>query len=290
MIDFNFGNAFAHFARTGAPRGFVWRYALAYMAVQVAFIVLLVVLLGVSASNGSPGAFESGDPFAVSEAMGEAIVGALLVIVLLSLLVTAVFDAAAQRRYIRGDRFRLRLGGDEWRVFVVLLIWVGFYLAAVAVFSTAGLLFLGESGGFVSALSLFGLLLYAYLAARFSPAAALTVRDRRIRFLAAWRTTRGRRGWIVLAAYLVWALLAVVAYFVIVLFLAGVIGGAAGGPAADPGAGTLLSGGVTGLLAVVFTLLLLAASGAFFYIWAGPAALAARADGEAGERNADVFD
>ena len=277
MAKFNFGNAFAHFANTGAPRGFVWKYALAYVAVQVMFFLLLMMLLGGLAMGLSSENFQS-NPSAMAEALTNSVGGAFLLILPVSLLIYAVFDAAALRRYIRRDTFRLRLGGDEWRLFVVLLIWIAAYVGFFMLISVAAIPFVGVSQTVLSLLGLLAFFAYAYFATRFSPAAALTIRDRRIRFLGAWETTKGRTGWVLLGVYAVWLVIAILAYFVTVLVFASLASVMAS------------SGGTAATVAgIVFLFLFLAAGAAFFYIWAGPAALAARADGEDADLTAEVF-
>ena len=277
MTKFDFGNAFAHFANTGAPRGFVWKYALAYVAVQVVFFLLLMLFLGGLVAGLSPEAFGE-NPALVTGALTGTLGAAFLIILPISLLIYAVFDAAALRRYIRRDTFRLRLGGDEWRLFVVLLIWVAAYVGFFMLMSFAAIPLVGVSETVLSLLGLLVFFAYAYFATRFSPAAALTIRDRRIRFLGAWETTKGRTGWVLLGVYAVWLVIAILAYFVTVLVFASIASVMAG------------TGSATAAIAgFVFLFLFLAAGAAFFYIWAGPAALAARADGEDMNLTAEVF-
>ena len=120
MVDFNFGNAFMHFARTAGPRGFVWKYVLACLAVQFTVIMLLVILHNSTVVAVAPGAL--GDPQLAATALSYVLGSAVYLVLPLSLLIYAVFESAALRRYIRREGFRLRLGRDELRMFVVLLI------------------------------------------------------------------------------------------------------------------------------------------------------------------------
>ncbi len=134
---------------------------------------------------------------------------------LVFLLVIAVMTAAVAR----GGR--VRLGGDELRLFLLSL--VAFLSLAVI------LLAVGVGGGVTSAADLNGLsedvvmfttlalgvILAVALASRLSLAGPLTVQDGRLRFMASWRLTRGRQ----------WKILGV---FVVTLLIAGVIGGLGG--------------------------------------------------------------
>ena len=277
MVDFSFGLALMHFARTAGPRGFVWKYVLAFLAVEFAVIMLLLVLHNSTVVAAAPDTL--GDPVLAAAVLAYALGGAVYLVLPLSLLVYAVFEAAALRRYIRREGFRLRLGRDELRLFVVLLIWVAFLALAVVVFSFLAIPLVGESETLIAALSTLGVLAYLYLASRFSPAAALTIRDRRIRFFQAWRVTEGKKGWLLMSVYALWFVVGAVAYVAVFSVLVSVLEPSSpDSPAAS---------GLAASLAIL--LLTLAASAAFLYIWAGPAALAARADGEDANLTADVF-
>ena len=277
MVDFNFGNAFMHFARTAGPRGFVWKYVLACLAVEFTVIMLLLVLHNSTVVAAAPDTL--GDPALAAAVLAYALGGAVYLVLPLSLLIYAVFEAAALRRYIRREGFRLRLGRDELRMFVVLLIWVAFSALAVVVFSALAVPLVGESETLIAALSTLGILGYLYLATRFSPAAALTIRDRRIRFFQAWRVTEGKKGWLLMSVYALWFVVGAVAYAAVFSVLVSVLEPSSpDSPAAS---------GLAASLAIL--LLTLAASAAFLYIWAGPAALAARADGEDADLTAEVF-
>ncbi|MEO1407772.1 MAG: hypothetical protein AAFV54_14985, partial [Pseudomonadota bacterium] len=189
--------------------------------------------------------------------------------------------------------FRLRLGGDEWRLFVVYLIWLAFMIVYYMLIAIIAVTFSGGAGPSFeagrNAGPVVGLLIIAFsavwvfLAVRFAPAGALTVRDRAIRFRSAWRVTRGRF-WTLFGSYLV----LVVAVFLFYLLLAVAFGLlyssllAAGLAASDNPNGSLGVFGSPGML-ISFGLLYLCcffAYGWFVFVWAGPAALAARTDPE----------
>lgn len=116
----------------------------------------------------------------------------------------------------------------------------------------------------------------AFFGVKFSPAAAMTIRDRKIRFASAWGATKGKF-WPLLGAYALWALLGFVGYMFAMSAL--VAGGAGAFAAMDPES-TNPFGVIAGLgpLVVILYFLIIAAGICFYYIWAGPAALAAKTD------------
>lgn len=294
-MQFNFENAFAHFARTGAPRGFVWKFALSYVAFSILFgAIAFVVMGGWYASLFQ--AYGSQDPdqiLAASQMSGGLIAFVYLVLVPLSLFFYAVFEASYLRRYMRQDRFFLKIGKDEWNVFVVLLIWVAYFIIAMIVLSILSIIVMipfmaaaeGQSEAEMFATTfMIGLIVplillipMGLLAIRFSPAAAMTIRDRRIRFLSAWSATKGKF-WTLLGAYAAWFALGFVAYmivsFIMVLMMMPMFASMA---SLETGGELNLSAfGFSTVLGLVFYVLLLAAGACFYYVWAGPAALAAK--------------
>lgn len=124
-----------------------------------------------------------------------------------------LFEAASQRRYIRGKFFSLGFGADEVRIFTVGVFWtalrilistpliiygagtletLGFLLAAIGMVPV-----LVSDGAFNDTrnfvLWLFVVIpVYAYIATRLAPSFAMTIRDKKVRFLTAWRLTRGQ--------------------------------------------------------------------------------------------------
>ena len=135
-----------------------------------------------------------------------------------------------------------------------------------------------------------------WLCARFSPAAALTVRDRKIQFGQAWRVTRGK-AWTIVGSWIVLGLILSVVFFVIYLiFVVAIVASLmpmiSGLESEDPSVvfralfapGVLIPGALL-LVAMVF----LQACG--MHIYSGPAALAARTDPEWADHQAidDTF-
>ena len=250
-LDFSFDNALFHFRRTGGPKGFLLKYGATY-----AVLYLLMIPLGLA--------------------------------------FWMLFEGANQRRYMRAEDFRLRLGADEWRLLVVGLIWVGLFIALyigmfLVIMLPVGIMAaMGNSDGAVLGGLLAFVLFIAYmvfalwLAARFSPSAALTVRDRSIRFGQAWRVTKGK-GWTILGSWIVLMLIMMVVFFVLYMIFAVVMVAAMmpvmSGIEDDPAAvfSAMVSPGIIipgAILMVGFIFL----QACWMHIFAGPAALAARAD------------
>lgn len=294
-MPFNFENAFMHFARTGAPRGFVWKLVLSYMAAAIIIGVLSMSLMGgwyVSLFA----AYGSQDPEAIlaaSQMSGGMMAFVYLVLMPLSLFFYAIFEASYLRRYMRQDRFFLRIGRDEWNVFVVLLIWFALFIAltialtlVITLVAVIGVIAFGVSGGSEPSLGVtYGLmaLLYvvllgcmAFFSIKFSPAAAMTIRDRKIRFASAWGATKGKF-WPLLGAYAAWSLLGFVGYLIAIFAFIAVAAGSFASIDAENADGLAMLAGL-GPVVIILYLLFIAAGICFYYIWAGPAALAAKTD------------
>lgn len=287
-MEFNYENASLHFLRTGGPRGFVWKYALAYTLLSIAFFGLIMLLF-----NGFYlslfGSLASGDAATMEQSADVGSIVLMYAITLpISLLFYSVFETCYLRRYMRGDGFKLRIGRDELNVMVVLLIWLAVMVGLIAIFAiisaiagTSSMAGMSEDNPVVNPvgimvilfayIALFGVI--AFLGIRFGPAAALTVRDGRIRFLDAWQVTKGR-WWVLFGAYSAWLSMASIAYFFVAMILvAFTLPFSLAAQTGDPISGV---GAIIGML--LFYLLLLPAVASFYYIWAGPAALAAKTD------------
>ncbi|MEM9667404.1 MAG: hypothetical protein AAF950_00635 [Pseudomonadota bacterium] len=274
MVEFNFNNAFMHFARANAPEGFFWKYLLSYVGISIASGLLTSLLY--SSSSTFSGGFLAG----------------LAGIYIFSFVILAVFEASWQRRYVRGEGFRLTFGKDEINLLVVYLIW--FIFAAVMYFAIAMLFVLIVSvvteasptaAGIMMFLSmLVGAGLWIFWAVRLSAAGALTIRDRRIQFGVSWHVTKGRF-WVLFGSQLV--------MFIAILVLTIAIFGTFGlfalfdvSDTSDPSQFTLFSmltnssSVFSGVLLFVLSMLSYMAFALFFIMWGGPAALAVRTDPE----------
>ncbi|KCZ87153.1 hypothetical protein [Hyphomonas johnsonii] len=295
-LEFNFDNALFHFRRTGGPKGFLLKfgatYAVLYLVMSAVNLWLQWPMFGMMFNPDM-----MNDPVAMEAAMtgqvGRMLLGYLLMFPL-GLAFWMLFEGANQRRYMRAEGFRLQLGGDEWRLLVVGLIWFGLFIALyLGIFLVMALIFgvvaaIGSSESAILAGFLVFILLIAYMvfalwvAARFSPAAALTVRDRSIQFGQAWRVTKGK-AWAIVGSWIVLMLIMMVVFFVFYLIFAVVMVASLmpvmSGIEDDPTAifsamaapGIIIPGGI---LMVGFIFL----QACWMHIFSGPAALAARAD------------
>ncbi|MEL7481267.1 MAG: hypothetical protein AAGJ29_06880, partial [Pseudomonadota bacterium] len=282
-------------ARTDAPGGFVWKYILSYIGILILLLVAFGLLLGglLAPLLTASGSDLTGDELALLGVV-------YLIFIPVSLVMGAVFEASYLRRYLRADTFKLRFGGDELRLIVVYILWflmvIAFY---VLLFGSVLLIGGGGSADFATigaVAAIFVLLIsvaWLYLAIRLAPAAALTIRDRKIRFASAWRLTRGRF-WTLFGAYLALIGCAFLAYILVSIIIGIVMIGAVGasGGLEDPAA--IEAAFATPVLLIPFGLLYMAVIAAyvwFGYVWAGPAALAARIDPDHGDTTsqADAF-
>jgi len=151
-------------------------------------------------------------------------------IIPLGILLAVMFQAAWLRFLTKGEIkpvIPLRLGGDEFRLIGVNLLYIVIAIAAyfgvVAVLGVFGVgaIFMVQGGGDNAALGLgAGLLIFlaflgiliglTMLAIRLASAPALTVLDGRLRFFESWEATNGVFWHMLLTYIVVWALMAVV--------------------------------------------------------------------------------
>ncbi len=310
---FSFDNALLHFVRTEGAGGFLWKYLSAYIVLWLIYAAAnLYVMAPMMMAYGdmmrdlSMGG--DGNPEALEQVMLQNAVrigGGFAALLPIALVLWAAFEAAIQRRYIRNDGFRLRFGSDELRLIVVGIIWFLFLMAGYLAFAAfAGVaVMLGtatsSAGAFIGLSILIGfasLFLWVWMAIRLSPAAALTIRDRRIRFFDAWAVTRGR-AWPMLGAFF---LLILGYYFAVTLVYMiggmGAMGMMMSNPEVmeavaneDPEAmmAFFVSPAVLVPLILAYIVMMLM-QGLFQYAWAGPAALAAKTDPrQGGQMNID---
>jgi hypothetical protein len=300
-LNFNFGNALFHAFRTGGPKGFIWKFALAYGLLALLIATLSVWLQWPVYEIYFRMASEGGDPSSYVDEINRASMrnlGASALILPLSLAMYAVFEAASQRRYIRGEGFSLKIGADEGRVAIVLLLWfvmlIGWYIGFFVFFMIMILLgaMVGMSGGdggapiLIGIIAVLGILIsFAILlwgAARFSPASAMTIRDNQIRFFEAWRVTRKKSGTIMLAMLtfcIVYFLMAAIIFGPVIFSAIQQIAPLtrAGGNAGADMLALMRTPAFYGPIAAGYVLYVLAAA-AWFHIFGGPAALAAKTD------------
>jgi len=299
-IDFSFGNAISHYSKTGGPGGFLWKYALIFALVTCTLQALAIWLQWPIYEVYIRFFTEGGgdiEPYLdeLTAASNQSTLRGLLIMPL-SVLVWVAFEGANQRRYMRSEGFRLRIGADEGRLLVVGLIWIAMFIGlyigliiAVIIPVVLGLV-LGED--LIGVSIIFGvvfmigvMILALWLCARLSAAAALTVRDQQIRFFESWRVTKGK-GWTIVGAWIVLMLIIMLVYLVLYIAAAALGFGLIAAQVPDFGDGrfpeeeimaAVASPAFWGpMLLVLFAFFLVQA--AFQHIISGPAALAARTD------------
>ena len=217
---FSFGNAVTHFTRVPNPVGFFWKFALAYILVYGAVFAIVAMIIGpaylrlfqLTAENP-----DTADPGEVMALMAP-IFGGYALATPLILLAWSILEASIQRKYMRHGGFSVGLGADELRIFVVGLLFglvlLGLYLLAGAIVSVPIVMIAlaSSSGGdasgaalaMVIAIPLFFIMacFILFVMVRLSPATALTIRDRKIRFTSAWAVSKGHF-WQIFGALLV---------------------------------------------------------------------------------------
>jgi len=152
--------------------------------------------------------------------------GLFLLIQPLGLFISAIFINAVYRPILRPDDkglFYLKIGGDEWRLFLLFLAWIGVAILGYLALIVAGILIVvvgaiiygmvaaGAGGASAAGSSLAGRLIgvavvlgifcaLIWLAVRFSLAAPMTFAQKRVRVFGSWRVTKGRF-WSLLGCY-----------------------------------------------------------------------------------------
>ena len=226
MEHFSFDTAFRHFLNGKGPRGFMWKYILTYsLALGAGYIVFFALFFsGMTGQMTNLIKLESSQQEPELQDIFGFILPFLLTIPLtmaFTLVFMSVFESMAQRFYIRGEGLSLRLGADELRVAAVFCIWSVLWLALTLAIMGVSLALIAPA--LIEALNsptsappdidpgpillIFPLtiitgLVACFIGVRLSPAAAMTIRDRKVRFFSAWGATKGRF-WPMVGAFLV---------------------------------------------------------------------------------------
>lgn len=298
MERFSFGNAISHWSKTDGSKGFIWKYLATYTVCTIAF----VIAVGFGATLIMNMVFgDLSDRFIMRRAMNDSFALLILFYVLgavIALVFWSIFEASMQRRYVRGARFSIGFGADELRLMVVGLWWMLMllvvYFVSAFVFGLVTMPFtmaLGDSplvAGIVVLVA--GLLVAAtvlFFVVKWAPAAAMTIRDRRIVFFSAWGLTNGKEGsmygayiTLLLILGIVWAIL----YAAILLVFAAPMGGMSGLAPRAPGP-------IIAVLGLILYLSLITYQAFSGFVVAGIGALVAKTDpAYAGEEAAAVFE
>ena len=249
MEQFTFGSALMHFRNTKGPPGFLWKFVLTYI---IGFAIIAGIYAAAAAFAVPQLANAGNDPYAMETFFAQnwgAVLLFYLVIIVVGMLLCSVFEAAALRHYTRREGFSIGFGADELRLIGVYFLWlltfIGIYVGTALpigiVFGVLGY-FAREAAPFLAPLLMFVgiILIYCsliFFCVRLSPAAAVTIRDRKLSFTSAWSATKGRF-WAMFGAFLV---LLIVVYVLMTVFFGISVGigfAASGGfPAGGTGPG-----------------------------------------------------
>jgi len=230
---FTFDGALMFPFRAACARSFIWKFTLAFGVVGTVLTGLLIffakdAMFSFVDTMTQLDASGTDDPSVIFGAMFRAL-GAftpwIVLGTLASWVVWAMFTTATQRRYIRDEDFSLSFGPDEVRMmgtgFVwyaaqwmfnllpLLIMWpvfgsvVDFYDGTLTEDQFVRVIF-GRMG-YVMLAMLVMLPVFVFLATRFSPVFAMTVKEGKVAFGDAWIVSRNRF-WPILGAYLIIAL------------------------------------------------------------------------------------
>jgi uncharacterized membrane protein YhaH (DUF805 family) len=234
---FSFDGALMHFTRTKGPGGFFWKFLLSYCLITLTLLVGIGALMFEPIMDMTEQVARIGpgpaDPDQITDMVTQMMLFAALFGVVF-LFIWAAFESAILRRYIRGDGFSLKFGGDEWRLVLVGLIWlvliIGLYFGFVMLLASIGGIIAAASNGdawpvalVLVPLGLAALGLAVWLIVRLSPAGAITIRDRRLAFFLARQTTRSRF-WPMFGAFLLLMIGYMIVSFVLQLLLGAGLG------------------------------------------------------------------
>lgn len=316
---FSFDNAAFHFARTDGPPGFIWKYlacyaigalvlmGIGYYAFQPLIGPYVELFSSLMESSRSQRAAEEAFANAILQSLGQVAIGMLLLMVFYAVF-WSVMEAAVLRRYIRDEGFSIGFGADELRMLAIGIIWYLSFMGMYLVFTLAmmGLIapvvaMAQDNPGLVALWTIIVvpalMVVWLYVVVRLSPAGAMTIRDRKIKFFSAWGLTKGRF-WPTLGAFavlgLILYLIMMVVYMVVGFTMIGSIFSAMDFTSSEPDpeavfAALASSGTMTGLAIGYFLMLLV--QGFSQYAWAGVPALVAKTDPSIGGRTyiADEF-
>lgn len=298
MPRFSFGEAFMHFAHAEGRGNFLLPFVLvAFLMMGSLAMLSLWLNAPIYAAYGEFIASMSGgaepDVDAFTEQMNALNTRSLLATVVtlpLSIAFWAMLESAVYRRYMRGDPFGLKFGADELRVIVIGLLWVAFFIVfyiglIVALIIPAIIAaIVGQGAPAIAAIvfliSLIAILLVAgWFAARLAPASALTIRDEEIRAFEGWKATKGK-GRTLLGVWICWFIVQMVLFLIVFGIGGAIVFGRVFG--ADVGSdeeilAMMRQPAFWGPLVVLQAIMVLIQT-TFHYIWAGPAALAAKTD------------
>lgn len=218
----------------------VW--GLVYLVVSVVSSVLLVLMAGPALTalqnyQTTPDA----DPMQVFGYMGN-LAPAYLIVIVLGLFISAILQCAVFRSQLQpgaGGFAFLKLGGDEFRLFLVTILWgLAFFLFYVLFLIGVGLSIalvsvIGQFSPFLSGILIFGLIvagfiLFFYILSRWSLATVQSFAEKKISIFGSFKLTKGQ-GWKLFGGYvllgLVMIIIMIIVYSVVFALMVGTSGG-----------------------------------------------------------------
>ena len=204
----------------------IHRYPMAVLAWAIAHMLLFVVIGGLAFATFGPQLVEiakysgAGNTMPPEEAMRFA--GSMglfgLIAIPVALLIGAIFTNAVFRPILRPNDtglFFLKISGDEWRLMLLFLAFIGLVILAEIGLIIGAVIITAVSAGLLHASSggvgwgaLIGVLLgialiclCVWVVVRLSLAAPMTFAQKRVRVFGSWDVTRGRF-WSLLGCYL----------------------------------------------------------------------------------------
>lgn len=232
---FSFDRALTYPFKAPHFKSFPWIFGLSYAGIYIVLLLVVGLLGWQSVAEWFMAMQEiendpDPDPSEVFGTLFGGMARLMPLLVVMSLIgwgIWAAFEVASQRRYLFGEKFHLRFGGDEMRMMVVGLLWgvmslIVFLIPGLLMFSAFGVLLGADLNGpmddetarrFIAPFfGGFGLMIlfffvYVFVATRLAPCFGMTVKEKRIVFFDAWRVSR-RRFWPILGAYVIIAIVA----------------------------------------------------------------------------------
>lgn len=233
-----------------------------YFLISLFVVGMVIGLLSMAVimPNAAALANAEADPTRLIATLGIPFILIYLLAIAAGAFVVSIITVAVYRLVLRpeeGGVAWLKLGADEWRQFLVLLIqflvFLGIYAVGFGLILALSLA-LKALGGFIGGLALF--IALVFVGVRLSLAGPLTFDKRKVNVFGSWKLTQGRF-WALFASYLIPGLILAGIVLAIGLVLAVLMGGATGlsaleSEAADPSAMIASMAGLFGLMMLMY--------------------------------------
>lgn len=205
----------------------------AYAVAAALIIGLIAAIVGFTAFANFPALMQAAandtrpDP-GVLASLVSALVTTMIIVAVVSVVVESVIITAVKRAVLRPEEsgfFYMRLGGDEFRTFLVLLVKGLIFFAVALAFGVIGFLLALVHKALIALVVLACIPAFIYVAVKLSLSVSQSFAERRFNMLGSWSLTRGHF-WELVGAYVLAFIFYMIAYFVL-----STIGGLAGGNA-----------------------------------------------------------